>query len=212
MKMPLGRVYSNDDDSFKSLEDYVEEMLRGFREAKQIFQRQREVIEEGKKKFNDSIKKSHNFDIGEVVLVLKRHVKKGLVRKLTHMWKGPYVVINKFPNQINYEVQLLMNGKDRHVVHASNMKVYTEPHTTHLSKQLSSLNEDEKLNDKDDEDEFEVEEILDRRFERGELFYLVKWKNYESSANSWEPIRNLIHCRELIKEFEFKKKQEQRSY
>ena len=59
-----------------------------------------------------------------MVLVLKRYVKKGQVRKLTHLWKGPYVVVNAFPNSINYEVQLLESGKDESVVNASNMKLY----------------------------------------------------------------------------------------
>ena len=124
------------------------------------------------------------------------------MKKLTHLWKGPYVVINKFPNQINYEVQLLIGGKDRHVVHASNMKVYTEPHATHLSKQLRALESEES----EDNEEFEVEQILDKRYEKGsgELWYLVKWKGHDSSANTWEPIKNLIHCRESIKEFERK--------
>ena len=82
------------------------------------------------------------------------------------------------------------------------MKVYTEPHKTHLSKQLHSLE------DEDEQQEFEVEEVLDRRQEKGQLYYLIKWKNFDSSANSWEPINNLIHCREIIKEFEQRKKAE----
>jgi transposase InsO family protein len=206
MKMPLDRVYSKD-EQFVSTEEYLKEAIRRFSAAKEIFERQREAIEEEKKQFNDSIRKTVNFDIGEVVLVLKRHVKKGLVKKLTHLWKGPYVVINKFPNQINYEVQLLIGGKDRHVVHASNMKVYTEPHTTHLSKQMKSLENGED----EDSEEFEMEQILDKRYEKGsgELWYLVKWKGYDSNANTWEPVKNLIHCRESIKEFERKRTADQ---
>lgn len=199
MKMPLDRVYSKDEE-FQSAEEYLREAKLRFRAAKEIFIRQREAIEEEKKHFNDSIRKTVNFEIGEVVLILKRYVKRGQVKKLTHMWKGPYVVIQKFPSGINYEVQLLMNGKDRHVVHASNMKVYTEPHRTHLSKQLQSSEDEE------EQQEFEVEAILDKRQENGQLYYLVKWKNFDSSANSWEPINNLIHCRDIIKEFEQRKK------
>ena len=198
MKMPIDRVYSKDEE-FPSVEEYLREVNRRFRAAKEIFKIQREAIEEEKKQFNDSIRKSVNFEIGEVVLVLKRYVKRGHVKKLTHLWKGPYVVIQKFPSGINFEVQLLVNGKDRHVVHASNMKVYSEPHKTHLSKQLQPLEDEE------EQQEFEVEEVLDKRQEKGELYYLVRWKNFDSSANSWEPINNLIHCREMIKEFEQKK-------
>lgn len=42
---------------------------------------------EQKKQFNESLGKKVDFNIGEIVLVLKRHVKKGQVKKLTHMWR-----------------------------------------------------------------------------------------------------------------------------
>ena len=151
-----------------------------------------------KKLFNESLGKKVDFNVGEVVLVLKGHVKKGHVKKLTHLWRGPYVVINKFDNQINYEVQQLKSGKDKHVVHASNMKRYTEPHKTGLSKQLMSLMEEED----DVEEEFEVEQIVDRKYEAEQLLYLVQWKGCDSSFNTWEPMKNLLHCRVKINEFE----------
>ena len=194
MKMPLDRVYNINDEQFTSTEGYLKEVTGRFRAAKIIFEKQREAIEEEKKQFNDSIRKTLNFDIGEVVLILKRYVKKGQVKKLTHLWKGPYVVVNKFNNQINYEVQLLKSGKDMHVIHASNMKRFHEPHLTHPSKKLKAFEKSSI--------EYEVENILDRKHENGEKFYLVKWKGFDSSENSWEPIRNLIHSKELIKEFE----------
>src|SRR3954447_12218504 len=151
-----------------------------------------------KKLFNESLGKKVDFTIGQVVLVLKRHVKIGHVKKLTHLWRGPYVVINKFDNQINYEIQLMKSGKDKHVAHASNMKRYTEPHKTGLSKQLMSLMEEED----DVEEEFEVEQIVDRKYEDEQLLYLVQWKGCGSSFNTWEPMKNLLHCREKINEFE----------
>lgn len=48
---------------------------------------------------------------------------------------------------------------------------------------------------------FEVEEILDGKFEGGVQKYLVKWKDYPSSCNSWEPYHNLKLVREMIDDF-----------
>jgi transposase InsO family protein len=200
MKMPIDRVYSKD-EQFVSKEEYLKEVTERFRAAKDIFEKQSQAIKKEKKRFNESIKKTLNFEIGGVVLILKRYVKKNHVRKLTHLWKGPYIVVNKFPNHINYEVQLLNGGGDRHVVHASNIKRYNEPHKTHLSKKLSL---EEKEKEKNSE-EYEVEKVIDKKDEEGEKYYLVKWKGYDSSANTWEPLKNLIHCRERIKEFESKR-------
>ena len=52
----------------------------------------------------------------------------------------------------------------------------------------------------EDEEEFVVEKILNKRVVEGGVEYLVKWKNYEDNDenNTWEPIRNLESCSDLI--------------
>lgn len=40
------------------------------------------------------------------------------------------------------------------------------------------------------EKEFEVEKILDHRWENNEYQYLTKWRGYSDSENSWEPQGN----------------------
>jgi len=53
----------------------------------------------------------------------------------------------------------------------------------------------------DDEVEFEVEEVVDRRLYKGELQYLVKWVGWSSEDNSWEPEDNLENCSEKLNNF-----------
>ena len=45
---------------------------------------------------------------------------------------------------------------------------------------------------------FEVERILDSRERKGVTEYLIKWKNYDSSHNSWEPESNVQDTRYLL--------------
>lgn len=48
---------------------------------------------------------------------------------------------------------------------------------------------------------FEVEDILEKRLTHGRVEYLVRWKGFDSSADSWQPRANL-HCGEQLKAFE----------
>ncbi|XP_032896096.1 histone-lysine N-methyltransferase SUV39H2 [Amblyraja radiata] len=49
--------------------------------------------------------------------------------------------------------------------------------------------------------EYEVEYLCGFKKEKGTAYYLVKWKGWPESTNTWEPRRHL-HCLGLIKQFQ----------
>ena len=53
-------------------------------------------------------------------------------------------------------------------------------------------------------DVFAVEKILKKRFNQrlGRVEYLLKWRNFDDDDNTWEPLKNLVDCDEIIEEFE----------
>ena len=52
------------------------------------------------------------------------------------------------------------------------------------------------------DEEYEVEKVLDKRVKKGQVEYLVKWKNYDDpDDNTWEPADNLAECQHLVDEF-----------
>ncbi|QRW17963.1 Retrotransposable element Tf2 protein [Rhizoctonia solani] len=51
------------------------------------------------------------------------------------------------------------------------------------------------------EEEYEVEQIIDSKRQRGKWFYLIKWKGYRPEDNSWEPEELLEHSQEEIRCF-----------
>jgi len=53
----------------------------------------------------------------------------------------------------------------------------------------------------DEQEEFDVEEILDTHIRRKRREYLVKWKGYGSEDNTWEPESNLEHSPLAIADF-----------
>ncbi|XP_070574798.1 chromodomain Y-like protein isoform X1 [Ptychodera flava] len=47
----------------------------------------------------------------------------------------------------------------------------------------------------------EVQKILKRRKVKGKLEYLIRWKGFDSSEDSWEPEDHLIDCKEALELF-----------
>jgi len=56
----------------------------------------------------------------------------------------------------------------------------------------------------DGKDEWVVEEVVDKRVRHGKTEYFLKWKNWPSSTNTWEPMEHLENCPELVEKFEAK--------
>jgi len=49
---------------------------------------------------------------------------------------------------------------------------------------------------------FEIEAIRRRRLRKGQLQYLVKWRGWPESANTWEPLENLKACSDIVDAFD----------
>lgn len=53
---------------------------------------------------------------------------------------------------------------------------------------------------KAEEERYEVEEILDHKFEDNTKYFLIRWKGYDSSVDSWERQHN-ISCPALLAKY-----------
>ncbi|MBW0477766.1 hypothetical protein O181_017481 [Austropuccinia psidii MF-1] len=55
----------------------------------------------------------------------------------------------------------------------------------------------------DEEEQWEVSQILDSKIKRGKLCYLLEWKGFsrDPERSTWEPTKNLKNCPECIKDF-----------
>jgi hypothetical protein len=64
----------------------------------------------------------------------------------------------------------------------------------------ATITENVEIND-DTEQEYEVKQILDNKQVSGKPYYLMKWKGYNTSENTWEPIKNLTGCHQLVQQY-----------
>ncbi|CAK9815528.1 Eukaryotic translation initiation factor 2 subunit 3 [Anthophora quadrimaculata] len=51
-------------------------------------------------------------------------------------------------------------------------------------------------------DFWEVERIIAKKIQKNMPMYLIKWKNWDSHYNTWEPASNLINCPDILEQFE----------
>lgn len=55
--------------------------------------------------------------------------------------------------------------------------------------------------DDNEETEFEIERIIRRRVNRGNVQYLIKWKNFGAEHNSWTNGDDMTNCQSMLDEF-----------
>lgn len=52
------------------------------------------------------------------------------------------------------------------------------------------------------EEFYEVEKILNKKVEKGIVYYLLKWVGYPESKSTWEPEYNLEGIKDMIESFQ----------
>lgn len=53
-----------------------------------------------------------------------------------------------------------------------------------------------------DEGEEDVQAVVDKQIRNGRAFYLLKWRGYNDSHNTWHDVKYLSNCIPLVREFE----------
>jgi hypothetical protein len=97
-----------------------------------------------------------------------------LGNKLTPKYEGPYTVVNR---------------------NAGGAYILRDGTGTHLGRSYATSQLKLVLDDEDESNTYEVEKIIAHRphlLDKTKKEYLVKWKNYSSKLNTWEPEENFI--------------------
>ena len=118
------------------------------------------------------------------------------MKKLDCKRYGPFEVIEKV-NKGAYRLKL---PNTQRKIHPIFNEVLLSPYTTPAyENQQQAPPPPPVLIDK--EKEYEVESIIDSKFVRNKLKFLVHWKGYGIEDRTWEPEENLKNSKKLIEEF-----------
>jgi len=146
-----------------------------------------QAAEEMKKFYDRHRGKTPVYAIGQKVLLDNADLRLNRpTRKLTERRSGPFVILERIGTHA-YKLDLPLTWKTVHpVFHVSKLEPYHEdPQFPNFPQPPPDVLEGEP--------EWEVEEVLDSKLDRSTLKFLVKWKGWSISDNSWEPEDNLTN-------------------
>ncbi|CAJ0927315.1 unnamed protein product, partial [Ranitomeya imitator] len=127
--------------------------------------------------------------VGDLVWLSSRHVPmKVSSPKFKPRFIGPYK-ISEIINPLSFRLALPASFAIHNVFHRSLLRRYVVPIVPSVDPPAPVLVEGEL--------EYEVEKILDSRFSRRRLQYLVKWKCYGQEDNSWV-VASDVHATDLV--------------
>ncbi|KAJ1576041.1 hypothetical protein NDA11_007462 [Ustilago hordei] len=157
----------------------------------QIREAQRRSVNQYNRKHKDI-----EFKVGDMVYINRRNWKtRRPTPKLDTRFAGPYPVQERVGRRAFYRITLPANLRVHDVFHVSML----EPART---SSLPQRAEQPTIPSLPDEDlDFEVEALIDKRSHNGTTEYKVLWRGYSEEAASWEPVENL-NCPDLIQEYE----------
>ena len=113
--------------------------------------------------------------------------------KLMPLWLGPFKIQERV-GKVAYRLELPDTALIHDVFHVSLLKPYKSDGTVQPPPPHYIM---------DGEQEYEVEEILAHRLQRGKLKqeFLIKWLGYGPEHNTWEPEGNVVHAPEKLADY-----------
>lgn len=119
-------------------------------------------------------------------------------RKLKPKREGPFKILEVL-SPWTYRIKLPSTWKMHPVFHASLLSHYRENDIHGPSYSRPPPDEIE------GQPEYEVEAILNHKGKGNRQRYLVKWKGYETSENSWIPAGAFSHAKDILREYKERK-------
>ena len=188
-----------DDLSCEILDDVpptAEEFLNNLKVNQELLKIEMELAQAEQKKHADVHRRDLTLEVGQKVFLNRKNIKTTRpCLKLDYKQLGPFMITDKI-NDVAYRLALPESMSKLHnVFHVSLLDPATDnPFPDRIEPPPPPVTID-------DNEEWEVAEILDSRVRHKKLQYLVAWKNFGPESNTWEPAENLMNAPEVSAAF-----------
>ena len=140
--------------------------------------------------------KSMSFAVDDLIMLFTKNLKqKKLSKKLSHKFAEPFRIKNKIESQ-TYRLTLFNTYRIHNTFHVSLLKKY---HHRADAKETKSMLMASKLID--DEEQWEIEKIFDKKGDRKGVWYKIKWTGWGSEYNQWLSKKEFDRTSSLIRKF-----------
>jgi hypothetical protein len=153
------------------------------------------VAKERQKKYADAKRRHCVFSVGDKVLLATKNIslRGGGSRKLLPRYIGPFT-IKKSINGVSYTLDLPKGLEIHPTFHISLLRLYREdPNYLFKAPPLPEVIEGQL--------EYEVDKLVNHRRVGDTLEFLVRWKGYTPSDDTWEPEPHLKNCPKVLKDY-----------
>ena len=201
---PFRVVLGYDPPSYFDAEDSVDkgrvpaakERIQRIHELREDLQERLEHASEAQAKYYNQKHQPITFKKDQLVLISTKNLRlQGPSKKMAPRMMGPFRIHEPVGSQA-YRVHLPTDSRIHNVFHVSAMEPY---HSRNGEQEVLPIPELA-----DDEEQYEVEEVLGSTRKRGEVWYMVKWKGWPEEYNQWV-LKEDLNADELVREWEAKK-------
>ena len=174
----------------------ADDLIKGIHEVQEDIRSSMAEAQRKQAEFYDRHREATpSYNVGDKVWLEATNLKLGRpTKKLGPKRVGPYRILAKVGTHA-YKLELPDSMKIHPVFHVVLLTKYTE---NPIAGRVVEPPPPEEI---EGEDEYVVDKIIDSKYVRNRLKYLVSWEGYSEEHNSWIDHAELNHAREAVQEF-----------
>lgn len=147
-------------------------------------------------KYYNKSHKPQTYKVGDLVMLATKNLKqKRPSKKLSHKYMGPFRITDKVGAQA-YRLLLPSTYRIHNTFHVSLLEPY---HHRECGDAPDDFMQAPELID--DDEMWEVEEIIDKVKNKEGVWYKVKWTGWGEEYNQWVPDEDILGAKDLVKAY-----------